>query len=309
MKPNKNRLLLAVTFTIACTITCMTFTTANAHTDGQTAHNHPAGKPTIDLQANTISPSATYLGNEGVMITSGDMHSTKPAKITKVLFDPFFHNNYSIYQLVPRKIHQAIMKGEKPYDDIDALFISHAHGDHFSAEDTIEFLRAHPKTKLVAPKQAVDALIGLKNSAAVMSQVTSVALDYGDKPWSKKLGDLMIEAVRVPHAGWPGRATVENIVFRVTLNDQVTVMHMGDADPDDSHFKPFKAHWMQRQTDTAFPPYWFLTSAQGNLILNQRINAVQHIGVHVPVKVPLRLQQSGKDYFTVPGEQRIVGGG
>ena len=36
--------------------------------------------------------SATYLGNEAVMVSLDD---------TKIIFDPFFHNNFGVYQLVP----------------------------------------------------------------------------------------------------------------------------------------------------------------------------------------------------------------
>lgn len=285
----KNR-LLTLCMSLGALLVLPSVTAHEAH-EGTT---HAAHQVTVATKA----PSATYLGNEGLLISSGN---------NKVLFDPFFHNNYNHYQLVPKNIHQAMMKGEKPYDGISAIFISHAHGDHFYAPDMLQFLQTWPKAKMVAPKQAVDALAVLQGSKAVMSRVISVALDYGDKPWTMTLGDLLVEAVRIPHAGWPGRATVENMVFRVTLDHQVTVMHMGDADPDDGHFKPFESHWKKQQTDTAFPPYWFFSSAEGNKILEQRINAIQHIGVHVPVNVPKPLKASGKDYFNVPGEQRIIG--
>ena len=70
----------------------------------------------------------------------------------------------------------------------------------------------------------------------------------------------MIDAVRIPHAGWPSRADIENLVFRVPLKNQgtsVTVMHLGDADPDADHYLQYKDHWQQRVSDTALPPYWF----------------------------------------------------
>jgi hypothetical protein len=81
---------------------------------------------------------------------------------------------------------------------------------------------------------------------------------------------------------------------------------MGDADPNDSHFKPYKDHWMAQRTHTAFPPYWFFSSREGNNILNTRINADHHIGVHVPSSVPAGLKASGLDYFAIPGEKRKV---
>jgi len=241
--------------------------------------------------------SATYLGNEAVMIESGQH---------KILFDPFFHNNFNTYQLVPDDIREAIFNGEKPYDNIDIVFISHAHADHFSEKDTLRFLLKHPNVTLVAPQQATDSLASLAGSEKVKAQVQSVSLKYGDQPWIGKVSGLAIEAVRIPHSGWPSRAEVENIVFRVSLDNDITVMHMGDADADDKHFRPLKAHWQQKVTDTAFPPYWFFASAQGNEILNNRINAKSHIGVHVPVNVPQRLKTSGKKFFSKVGERAKI---
>jgi len=241
---------------------------------------------------------ATYLGNEAVMIQNGE---------SKIIFDPFFHNNYSHYQLVPEEIRQALFNNKAPYDNIDVIFISHAHGDHFAADDVLNYLTNHPSTKLIAPKQAIDKLMGLENSQAVKKQTIAIELQRGDKPKTIKLDMLLVEAVRIPHAGWPGRADVSNLVFRVTMNNNVTIMHMGDADPNDEHFKPYKDYWEKNHTNTAFPPYWFFTNEDGQMILDERINATNHIGIHVPIKVPIDLEITGEHYFSKPNEHKSVG--
>jgi hypothetical protein len=81
---------------------------------------------------------------------------------------------------------------------------------------------------------------------------------------------------------------------------------MGDADPDDAHFKPYKEHWQKKVTNTAFPPYWFFLSEQGNAILQKRINAKEHVGLHVPVKIPYQLQKSDKLYFYKPEQEHAI---
>ena len=255
--------------------------------------------------AHQRSATATYLGNEAILVTSDG---------GKVLFDPFFHSSFGVYQLVPEDIRLAIMRGTQPYNNIDVIVISHAHGDHFSPGDVLSYLQAFPLTKLVAPKQAVEQILenikGHESEKQLQSQMISVALVLGDKAISVEVGSITFEAVRIPHSGWPGRADIENIVFRVTLNDgsdgASTVMHMGDADANDEHYLPHKQHWLKRITDTAFPPYWFYGSAEGNDILNEIINAKHSIGLHVPVIVPNSLKKSGKDYFSKPGEQRKI---
>jgi len=245
------------------------------------------------ITAKTETGLATYLGNEALMVAFGK---------TKVLFDPFFHNNYNTYQFVPTKIRHSLFEGEAPYNDIDAIFISHAHGDHFSAEDLFKFLHLFPSTKLIAPQQALDKLAELDEKNHLGNQLISIKLAYKDAPVTRNLNDISFDAVRIPHAGWPQRADVANLVYRVTLNGQITVMHMGDADPNDEHFESLADHWQRINTDVAYPPYWFFTSQSGPMILENRIQARENVGLHVPRDVPEDLLKSGANFFSKPGE-------
>lgn len=238
--------------------------------------------------------SAQYLGNSAVLVTS---------KQHKILFDPFFHNDFGIYQLVPDELRNRIMQGKAPYDSIDAIFISHAHEDHFSASDVATYLQRSPQTYLVAPQQALDMLADYKIPA---QQLVGFSLQFGGPAQQKQVNELVIEAVRIPHAGWPARKEIENMVFRVKLGDTLTAMHMGDADPDDDHYLPYTGHWQKQQTDINFPPYWFFMSAEGRDILHDILNAKQHIGIHVPRKTPKYLKESGHRYFSLPGEKITI---
>jgi len=242
--------------------------------------------------------TAQYLGNEAILF----IHQN-----TKILFDPFFHKNFGIYQLVPEEIKQAIMFGKAPYNDIDAIFISHAHDDHFTAKDVADYLKRHTATKLFCSKQAAELLRPLVSQEIAQQQIIAISLNYQEKPWYKKFDKLIVEAVRIPHAGWPSRAEVENLVFRVTLNETVTIMHMGDADPDDDHFIFHQNYWQKRLSHLNLPPYWFYFSAQGRDILNTRVNAKKHVGIHVPVKVPNQLKNGKYHYFSkVKEETKII---
>lgn len=238
---------------------------------------------------------AQYLGNEAVLITSGD---------TKLLFDPFFHSDFGIYQLVPESIRQNILQGNAPFDDVDVVFVSHAHADHFAAEEMLAYLLQHQEIKLIAPQQAISKLLVLPDAEKIKARLTTVSLEFGDPLWSQSLGQLKIEAVRIPHAGWPGRAEVENIVFRVVLGDTKSVMHMGDADARVEHYLPYREHWKTESTELAFPPYWFFDSLQGRDIVDEYLNIDHAVGVHVPKRVPKQTEEGNRDYFSKPGETR-----
>ena len=252
----------------------------------------------MQAHAHPVDPTqATYLGNEGIMVSDGD---------STILFDPLYPNGFGIYQMVPDATRQALMAGNAPYDDVDAIFISHMHPDHFSVDEIILYLEQHQDVRLYAPTQAVDWMREETENEAIFDRVIGVPLERLDAPLSYQEGALIIDVVRIPHAGWPARADVSNLVWRVTLADGVTVMHLGDADPDDAHYAAHADHWTRTQTDTAYPPYWFFVSDQGRDIVDSRLNAATATGIHVPIDLPTDLFVTGRDFFHKPGETRTL---
>ncbi len=249
--------------------------------------------------------SAYYMANEGVMVSDGD---------SKILFDPLFPESYGQYLLVPEGMKAALFAGEPPFDDVDAVFISHYHGDHFSPQEVLALMRAQPQIQVYAPTQAVIAMRSNAGDedAALFERVNAVSLQYKDAPVSLGMNNLEVGAVRIPHSGWPnGRLDVENIVWRVTLNQSTTVVHLGDADPNDVHFTDDAAYWSSRPADMAFPPYWFFGNGDGLEILEGRIRARRSVGIHVPTTLsadPLQRPQAlrGYDLFQRPGETRRI---
>ncbi len=248
---------------------------------------------------------AHYLANEGVLITHGEV---------KVLFDPLFDQSYGRYELLPAEMERDLFAGVPPFDGIDAVFVSHHHGDHFAPASMLSFLKARADVKLYAPAQAVTALrdVAQPEDEAVFKRITGLAFENGDEPITLTVGDLLIEAVRIPHSGWPQRMTdIENIVFRVTLDESISVLHLGDADPNPAHFMSNSDHWEGHEPDLALPPYWFFTSDGGQFILAEFIKPDHAIGIHVPTNMPDDPTERpeefhGFDLFTSPGETRKI---
>jgi len=243
-----------------------------------------------------------YLANEGVMVTHED---------TKVLFDPLFDNGYGQYQMVPTAMRAAILAGEPPYDGVDAVFISHHHGDHFSAEAILNLLKSQEGMTLYAPAQAVAAIraIAAAEDDAVLARLVGLDMEYGDAPVTIETPNLTVDAAYIPHSGWPtARTDVQNIAFRIMLNHSSTVLHLGDADARLVHFAADEEYWEGHDVDLALPPYWFFGSQDGIEILEDRISISHSIGIHVPdrfadpANVPEELQ--GYELFTTPGEGR-----
>lgn len=258
------------------------------------------------IPAHTISAAshqahAHYIANAGVMAESSQ---------TKILFDPFQSSGFGVYQEPLDEDIEALMAGEGDFADIAAVFVSHAHSDHFSAPQMIAYMTAQPEVHMVAPIQALEMMQKDESwDEALEARMTLIDLEYGDAPQTIKLPGIEATAVRIAHAGWPAprRITVQNMVYRVTLDDDVTVMHMGDADPRPQHYHPFVEHWQKTRTDTAFPPYWFMLGRVGPAILDYYLNVETAIGVHVPLEIPQDLKATEKDYFSIHGETRPIG--
>jgi len=243
-----------------------------------------------------------YLANEGVAV----FHNQ-----TTLLFDPIFITKDAYYAAVPDDVRDAIISGAEPYTDIAAVFVSHYHLDHFEPAEMLRLMMQHEKTELYAPKQAVDAMREVAHSehADIFSRISVLDLAYGDEPKSIQAGNLKVQGFYVPHSGWPKTSSdIENIAFRVTIDDVATVVHLGDADTDKAHFTAHQHHWQERTANIALPPYWFFYSSEGNEILDTFIQPSRAVGIHVPSKyqrrenIPEELREF--DLFTKPGETR-----
>ena len=267
---------------------------------------------TLILLASAVTPSfgdgehawhAHYLANAGVMIARDD---------TKILFDPFFRKGFGQYDLVPSETEAEIFAGSSPWDSIDAIFISHHHGDHFDPAVIFRYMHRWPSVRLYAPRQAAEAVLAVNEAPgeSVLSRVHGIDLEHNSPALRLDMDGLQIEAVRVPHGGWPKRhADVENIVFRVTLDNATTVMHLGDADASREHFALHESYLRERETDLAMVPVWLMLTDKGRYILDEHIDAEHEVGVHVykgvpddPLERPPKFD--GLDIFTEPGEIR-----
>lgn len=250
---------------------------------------------------------ATYLANAGVLVEHGDK---------KVLFDPLFRLSDGFYRSLPEDMENKLLVGEPPFDGVDAVLITHIHLDHFSPNLLLNYLMINTQARLFAPAQAVSSLLRFttEEDAGLVDRVVSLNLSQYGRPTRHELDGIVVETVRVPHAGWPDRNRgTQNLVYRVTLNNARTVLHLGDAATQWDLFERFSEHWRARQLDMLFTPYWFFLEGDGQRIIFSLLKPTEAVGVHVPADVPSepnRREDDLKtlDLFTRPGEIRSIGG-
>jgi len=244
--------------------------------------------------------TAHFLANEAILVTAGE---------TRILFDPLFSVSYG-YPLVSPEVRAAIMAGTPPFDGVDAVFVSHVHGDHFDAEAVNAYLAAHPDVILVGPWQArldMQAADGWDDAFEARIH----ALPFIASPQELVLAAdgvedaIRVETVHIPHAGGAGRAGIQNMAHRVTLNGEATVMHMGDATTDTAPYDTHSDHFDARRSQHAFPPYWLIGEWGGDTT-RARLNADHVTGIHLGNNHPAWIAQSDDDFFTEAGETRPI---
>lgn len=246
---------------------------------------------------------ATSILNAGVSAQIG-----APDAAMKFLFDPLYDNHFGSLQQLDAALIERIVAGEAPYDGVAAVFVSHAHGDHFSARHITRMLAAQPELRLVAPAQAVERMRAVEEwNPTFAARITALSLDNGEQAASFEIGAAKVEAFRSPHSGWPDRhSDVHNLTFRVSAasGSQMAhrVMHLGDADPGTEFYEPHAEFLSSARTGLALVPFWFFNEADAGALIDRTLNAEQAVGIHVPAQEPASLKETGARYFTGEGQ-------
>ncbi|MBD2840882.1 MBL fold metallo-hydrolase [Erythrobacter rubeus] len=247
--------------------------------------------------------NATAILNAGVSANIGD-----PGDPVKFLFDPIYDNHFGSLQPLDMGLIDRIVSGAPPYDGVDAVFVSHAHGDHFSARHLNRLLGAQSEVRLVAPVQAVDMMREDDGwDPAFAARIDEISLGNGEQAPPLTIAGATIEAFRSPHNGWPDRhADVHNITYRVSASDAADgthrVMHLGDAGTSTEFFEPHSEFLSSSRTGLAIVPFWFLREDEIDSLIDRTLNAEAAAGMHVPVEEPGWLSDNGRPYFTEEGQ-------
>jgi len=247
-------------------------------------------------QAHEINSELEYMANEGVLFSHGE---------NSVIFDSFYSDSINgTYLLLEKDTQESVLAAKPPYQNIKLAFVSHVHGDHFSTEPTLEYLRTHSSVRLLAPGQVIDALTKA-GADDVKRQLLRVEVSPGETPVDVPVKGFKIKVAAVPHIGDKFK-DVENLIFRVSIENSPTIAHLGDAAPE-NHWYPFLKDFFL-PVDVALVPLWFITMDEGKEIVSEYIYGSHVIGIHLPSEA----RGLGKEYrdhyqndmFTDPGERR-----
>src|ERR1044072_8063018 len=212
--------------------------------------------------------TVTYVGNEGVLISSGPH---------QLLIDGLHREYKPDYAFPPPALLGALEAARPPYDRLQLLLVTHIHLDHFHPQSVGLHLQNNPGAVLVSSAQVGDDVKEKFGSyREIESRVRRVTPEWKTKAALEVKG-IKVNVLGLRH-GSERFSWIQNQGFLVELNG-TKLLHIGDADMTAENFSSF--HLPDERIDIAFIPYWFLLSDQVRSLVNEHIRPKQIIAVHI----------------------------
>ncbi len=172
------------------------------------------------LQNMFSKTTITYIANAGVMLT---------LKNTKIIIDGSVENLGAGYRDTENDFAEKLILAKEPYHNIDHIFTTHSHKDHFTPSVANELMRRNRHVKLIGPKAVTARLKNERNFNEVLSpQIFTVDLGNHAKV-DVTMGNMSFSAHRIPHDG-THHSTLENIAYNIYV-EGTSVTALGDAAP------------------------------------------------------------------------------
>ena len=224
--------------------------------------------------------SVTYVANDGFL------YETKTGKI---LIDAIFGGIKGNWCDQPSdSVSNLMLNGIVPFNNIDAVLITHYHSDHFNGPMVISFLRNNKKPVLICPSQVNDMLKKNPGYADVADRILSLR---SDKQFDTLLtvNKVNIRTLRFNHGSFleTDSATgkqydlhsgVENLGY-IIESDGFSLFHSGDCSfSDKSHFESYL--FGDKKFDMVFLDRTFLRK-EGQEIMNSLIHTKDIVFMHI----------------------------
>jgi L-ascorbate metabolism protein UlaG (beta-lactamase superfamily) len=221
----------------------------------------------ISYTSRSQNPTVTYLANEGVMLEYNDV---------KVLIDPFFKEDFKVYQKLPIKDLNQYLDEHKELDNADAILISHRHADHFYARWIADYMKRSSRTLLLSSEQVTDSVQYFYPSSKNRSINFELEVNEESVVHATTNPNLRFKVWWFRHGYWRNHFIV-NLCFLVEIGGK-KIMHLGDADSDADNFEDVDL--AKEKIDLLLVPVWFLQSEEGLSII-KKINPARVGAIHM----------------------------
>lgn len=228
---------------------------------------------TVSSFAQQKEVEVTYVGNSGFLLNIGDK---------KILIDALFKGFAGDY-ILPEQVQEKLNNAQAPFDDVDLVLVTHAHGDHISADMVLQHMKNNPNAIFASTKQTVDALI----ARDTLDDFHERSIGFNpskEKSDKKDIKGINIEAFYLPHGP---DSRIINIGFLVSVNG-ITCFQTGDADFEQFTFDEFRSLKLpEKKIDLAFIQHYYLRGDSLNSkFVNEAIGGKYIFPIHYHYTTP-----------------------
>jgi L-ascorbate metabolism protein UlaG (beta-lactamase superfamily) len=209
--------------------------------------------------------SVHYIANEGFLLESNGI---------KVLIDGLFNTGLDRYSFPDPVLISDMIHHKLPFSDIDYLFFTHNHPDHFNDSLTITFMMAQPGTIMVCPSQVYDQLrYNHAYDTDLENRIIIVTPDSGQVE-TRNFEKFRFKACRTRHSD---TYSIENNAYVMDFWG-VKVFHSGDSWKEAlNEWEDFDIH--TEDIDLALVNGFY--AGDGYKLLNEQMAPSQIILIHM----------------------------
>jgi L-ascorbate metabolism protein UlaG (beta-lactamase superfamily) len=218
-----------------------------------------------------------YVANAGMLVTVDQR---------RFLIDAPIRNGIAPYPTSPPDERTRLEAARSPYDNIDAILVTHWHDDHFSAEAVAAHLNASARTRFVSSPQVVDLVRAV--APGLSDRLRAILPDPGQSA-EIRVGNVPVRVLRIRH-NQSRRFPEQHVGF--LIGDSTTVLHVGDADPKADNFAVLRT---LPKIDIALLPFWYAMNDENRRFVSESIAPRRIVAMHLPDDEAAALANSIRD--------------
>ncbi len=212
----------------------------------------------------------SYVSNAGVLLTFNKK---------KVLVDGLCNSVVPIFKNPPLEIQTQIIRGISPYKNIDLILFTHHHPDHFDPQSTVNFLKHHPNTVVIANQDAISEICRL-HSGWANSQLIQANTLMGLNENLHEVDGVKIWAISLLHEGDEYKY-VENFAYLIEVGGK-KILHVGDAKPISDNY--INLNLIEKNIDLLIVPFPYVGLSSARQVIEKYINPQKIAAVHLPYR-------------------------
>ena len=195
--------------------------------------------------------NVTYVVCEGFIIQAEDK---------KIMIDALPARRFLKRQGVEQELIRDMEEAKAPFDNVDIIFVTHRHLDHFDPDLTVQYMETNQNAVLVCPEQVHNIIKLLGGFQRVDDRIYPVKYTPG-RPTTLNIKDIQIRALSMPHGPYymKDEKTGEKVNYHADVQQSGYFINLKGrhilhtADNDILRSEDFKAYRLaDEQIDVAF---------------------------------------------------------